>query len=288
MESKMFLVSKTVNYRNFGYIPRNALKENMTRWLFGEANLFKRLQAKDIMRALDLKTTDKVLDLGCANGYLSIEMAKQAKHVIAIDVNPYVKKIQTPDFLAGKLEFIHGSGEHIAQDDTSFDVVLASEVLTMITEPETFLAEIKRLLKPGGKVVFVNGVGRPNIKEMYEQQPEKIEAYTQKHGDAVPATYDEYVEKLTLSFGTAIHKLLSEEDYKALIERSGLAVKSAMNSPKRVAADHVFLKQFERFVKTGSGLSSDWFPVQFWYLSFLSLFDSQGSKSGSIIVATKS
>lgn len=283
----MFSVSPNVNFRNFGYIPRSKFKENLTRWLFGEANLFKRLQARDIMQCLDLKDTDQVLDLGCANGYLSIEMAKQARHVTAIDINPYVKKIQVPEALKSKLTFVHGSGDKIEQSDASFDVVLASEVLTMITKPEAFLAEIRRLLKPNGRVVFVNGVGRPNIQAMYEREPKKLQKYIAKYGESVPTSYDEYIQKLTQSFGTAIHKLLSEEDYQQLISANGFSIKNAINSPKRIAADKIFLDQFERFVKTGSGLSSEWFPTKFFYLSFLSMFDNEGSKSGSIIVAEK-
>lgn len=281
----MFLVSKSVNFRNFGYIPRNSFKENFTRWLFGEANLFKRLQAKDIMRSLALKETDVALDLGCANGYLSIEMAKQAKHVTAIDVNPYVKQIKIPEALKDKLTFIHGSGEGISEPDNTFDVVLASEVLTMIEEPKSFLAEIKRLLKPGGRVVFVNGVGRPNVQAMYEGAGKTLAKFIEKYGDSVPKSYDEYIQKLTQSFGTAIHKLLTEQDYIELISQNGFSIESTTNSPKRVAADKIFMDQFERFVRTGSGLSSDWFVPQYYFLSFLSLFDSEGSKSGSIIVA---
>ncbi|MBT0584936.1 class I SAM-dependent methyltransferase [Alteromonas oceanisediminis] len=283
----MLTTSKSVNYRNFGFIPRKNFKENVARWLFGEANLFKRLQARDIMDSLDLKSSDTVLDLGCANGYLSVEMAKLAKHVTAIDVNPYVKKIQTPTFLQEKLTFIHGSGEQIDLADASFDVVLASEVLTMIENPKSFLAEIHRLLKPGGRVVFVNGVGRPNIKEMYEKNPESIEKYREKYGAAVPRSYDDYIAKLTLSFGTAIHTLLSEEEYEALISQSAFRIDSVVNSPKKIAADILFHEQFERFVKTGSGLSSDWFAPKFFYLSFLSLFSRERSKSGAIITATK-
>ena len=282
----MFSVSSTVNFRNFGYIPRHSFKENLTRWLFGEANLFKRLQAKDIMASLALKPDEVALDLGCANGYLSIEMAKQAKHVTAIDINPYVKKIRIPDSLQNKLTFIHGSGDKIQAEDSTFDVILASEVLTMIEEPDNFLQEIKRLLKPGGRVVFVNGVGRPNIEEMYANDPLKLEKYKKQYGDGVPATYEDYVQKLTKSFGTSIHSFLSESEYKTLIAKNGLTIVQSTNSPKRVAADKIFLKQFELFVKTGSGLSHDNFVLQFYYLSFLSLFDSKGSKAGSIIVAT--
>lgn len=283
----MFSVSSNVNFRNFGYIPRHSFKENLTRWLFGEANLFKRLQAKDIMESLALKTNEIALDLGCANGYLSIEMAKQAKHVTAIDINPYVKKIRIPESLQDKLTFVHGSGDKVQAEDNYFDVILASEVLTMIDQPDVFLKEIKRLLKPGGRVVFVNGVGRPNIEEMYKKAPQKIVSYKKQFGDAVPGTYEEYVRKLTKSFGTSIHSFLSESEYKALITKNDLNIVNSIYSPKRIAADKIFLKQFELFVKTGSGLTHDNFVLQFYYLSFLSLFDSRRSKAGSIIVAKK-
>ncbi len=52
------------------------------------------------------------------------------------------------------VNFLGLSGEAIPADDNSFDTVVMTWTLCTIPEPMTALAEIRRVLKPGGKVVF--------------------------------------------------------------------------------------------------------------------------------------
>lgn len=87
----MFSISTTVNRCNLGYIPRGNFSHRLTRWLFGEHNLYKRLQAKDIMDSVKLAPDENILDFGCGNGYLTVEMAKVCKFAKRIDINNHIK-----------------------------------------------------------------------------------------------------------------------------------------------------------------------------------------------------
>ena len=75
----MFEVNKKINYRNFGYLPEGSFFKDLFGKAFGYRNLFKRLQARDIIERLAIQPDETVLDFGCGNGHFTVEMAKQAK-----------------------------------------------------------------------------------------------------------------------------------------------------------------------------------------------------------------
>jgi SAM-dependent methyltransferase len=52
--------------------------------------------------------------------------------------------------------------ERIDAPDASFDAVIASYVLCSVDDPAAVLAEVRRVLVPGGRVVFVEHVGAPD------------------------------------------------------------------------------------------------------------------------------
>ncbi len=163
--------SKRVHYWNFGFIPSGSLRHDLRGKLFGHPNLLKRLQAREIMSALHLQPSDTALDLGCGAGFFTVEMAKMAQKAYGIDINPYVKAIQVPPALRGRLEYIQVSAERLPFAEEHFDKVLASEVLPMIPDPNRFLEEIRRVLKSGGRLLIANGAGHPNIEEAYRRRP---------------------------------------------------------------------------------------------------------------------
>ncbi|TWD84789.1 ubiquinone/menaquinone biosynthesis C-methylase UbiE [Kribbella amoyensis] len=51
--------------------------------------------------------------------------------------------------------------EHIPLPTASVDAVLCTVVLCSVTDPEAVLAEVRRVLRPGGRFVFVEHIGAP-------------------------------------------------------------------------------------------------------------------------------
>ena len=60
------------------------------------------------------------------------------------------------------LEFIHSGAENIPLDDNSADTVLITYVLCSIPDVAAALAEIRRALKPGGRVLFCEHGAAPD------------------------------------------------------------------------------------------------------------------------------
>jgi ArsR family transcriptional regulator len=100
-----------------------------------------------------------VVDLGCGEGYLAIEAAQWARHVVAIDRAPEVlahaKALATRRKVAN-IVWKRGEMERVPLPDATADVVLLSQALHHAVEPGRALAEAFRLLRPGGRVLVLD------------------------------------------------------------------------------------------------------------------------------------
>lgn len=87
----------------------------------------------------------KIVDLGCGSCNWNINEHK----VTGVDINLGMLQVGKR---AGRLdEIIQSSLDHTGLPASSFDVVIASEVLEHMNDPVGFLKEVGRILKPGGK-----------------------------------------------------------------------------------------------------------------------------------------
>lgn len=100
-----------------------------------------------------------VADLGCGEGYLTIEAARWARRVIAIDRSPVVlaraRALGTRK-RAANITWKRGDLEKLPIDDGSVDVALLSQALHHAMDPAVALAEVSRILRPGGRVLVLD------------------------------------------------------------------------------------------------------------------------------------
>lgn len=110
-------------------------------------------RARWIITQLQTKPGDKIVDLGCGNGYylyLLDNLPVRKLSVVGIDsdanalqaVNEYVRN--------RNISFKKANLEQIPFRDESFDRAIISEVIEHVENPSKVLAEIHRVLKPGG------------------------------------------------------------------------------------------------------------------------------------------
>jgi len=100
-----------------------------------------------------------VADLGCGEGYLTIEAAHWAKRVYAIDRSAEVLDRAKQMALRRKVKNItwkRGELEKVPLGDASVDVAIASQALHHAKDPAKALAEAFRILRPGGRVVVLD------------------------------------------------------------------------------------------------------------------------------------
>ncbi len=110
-------------------------------------------------------TGRNVLDVGCSQGIASILLAREGFIVTGIDVEEaaihFANKLlaEEPESVRDAVTFLRSDGAKMPFEDASFDSVLMGEVLEHLVHPEKVLAEITRVLKPGGRLVMTTPLG---------------------------------------------------------------------------------------------------------------------------------
>jgi demethylmenaquinone methyltransferase/2-methoxy-6-polyprenyl-1,4-benzoquinol methylase len=108
----------------------------------------------------------RILDLGCGTGDLAINIARLAPKdvvIIALDYSPpMLARARRKAFQAGvsdSIDFIHGEAVHLPFPDACFGTVGISFTFRNLTYKNPFgllsLAEVWRVLRPGGRYVIV-------------------------------------------------------------------------------------------------------------------------------------
>lgn len=91
---------------------------------------------------------DKVLDIGCGNGYQLYSLRQRGCNVFGIEVNQ--NSVSRCHKLG--LDVFHGSLAEANFPDSFFDTIIFSQVLEHLPSPKKTLKEAYRILKPEGKV----------------------------------------------------------------------------------------------------------------------------------------
>ncbi|MBI4921070.1 MAG: class I SAM-dependent methyltransferase [Devosia nanyangense] len=94
-----------------------------------------------------------VLDIACGEGYGASYMSQVAASVTGVDVSPGAVRHANREYGSDRTRFMVGDGVAIPSADASFDVVTSFETIEHIADQNRFLAEIKRVLRPGGLLI---------------------------------------------------------------------------------------------------------------------------------------
>ena len=99
----------------------------------------------------------RTIELGCGTGYVSAWMIRRGASAVGIDNS--ARQLETARRLAGEhgveLELIHGNAEEVPLPDESFDVAISEYGAAIWCDPLEWIPEAHRLLRPGGKLVFL-------------------------------------------------------------------------------------------------------------------------------------
>jgi ArsR family transcriptional regulator len=101
----------------------------------------------------------RVLDLGCGDGELTLEIARFAAEVVGVDRNPALLARATA--LAERrgvrnAKFVKGDVHSLEFPDAAFDLVVVAQALHSVERPANALAEAARVLAPGARILVLD------------------------------------------------------------------------------------------------------------------------------------
>ena len=107
-----------------------------------------------VLNAARISPDDTVLDVGAGTGFLTEAAAKIARKVIALDFSRGMSDEAIAKLGKGKVEFRIGNVERMQLPDSSVNVVIGNMVLHHCPNQKTAIAEMSRVLKPGGRIAL--------------------------------------------------------------------------------------------------------------------------------------
>jgi SAM-dependent methyltransferase len=123
---------------------------------------------------------DRVLDVGCGPGSITVGLAQAAGHVTGIDVDD-AEFADARAHAAGhgidNVEFREGSIYDLGVPEGSIEVCTLFAMLETLDDPLAGLAEVRRVLKPGGLIgassieyggLILHGPDEPLLRRFYE------------------------------------------------------------------------------------------------------------------------
>ncbi|MFE0253476.1 class I SAM-dependent methyltransferase [Streptomyces sp. NPDC059010] len=99
-----------------------------------------------------------VLDLGCGTGSLSLLAAEQGHRVTGVDRSPAMVDLARAKLAGRDAAFLVGDAAAPPVGEERYDVVLVRHVLWTLPDPARVLRHWAGLLRPGGRLVLVEGV----------------------------------------------------------------------------------------------------------------------------------
>ncbi len=104
-----------------------------------------------------------VLELACGTSMISQRIVGSVRSLEATDFSPEMIAQAKKSSASVRLHYSVADATHLPYADQSFDAVVIANALHVMPEPEKALAEIHRVLKPGGLLLaptFVHGEGK--------------------------------------------------------------------------------------------------------------------------------
>ncbi|MGW0614882.1 class I SAM-dependent methyltransferase [Streptomyces sp. NPDC002788] len=99
-----------------------------------------------------------VLDLGCGTGSLSLLASEQGHRVTGVDLSAAMVTLAREKLAGRDAVFLVGDAASPPVGERRFDAVLVRHVLWALPDPGRALRHWQRLLRPGGRLVLVEGV----------------------------------------------------------------------------------------------------------------------------------
>ena len=106
----------------------------------------------DVAHALGLPPTATVVDVGCGEGRDVVALRRRLGWAV-VGLDPVARHLELARAAGGRARFAAGGVEALPLADGTVDLVWCREVLSHVRELDRAFAEVRRVLRPGGRAV---------------------------------------------------------------------------------------------------------------------------------------
>ena len=112
---------------------------------------------RETLARLEVRPTDRVLDVGCGTGELLSRLAAKypAAQLVGLDPVPAMLQVAR-EKLSASVDLRLGWANQLPWPDNSFEVVISCNVFHYVSHPVAAIREMERVLRPGGRVVITD------------------------------------------------------------------------------------------------------------------------------------
>lgn len=146
-------------------------------------------QRRVTLEQLGLRAGEDVLDVGCGSGFLTLELARavgESGSVAALDLSgDMVDAARERCRGLAQVTFGQGNVTALPMPPDSYDAVTCTQVLLYVEDVETALAQMVRVLRPGGRLAVLETDWRGVV--MNSADPGLTDAVYRAWDDAVPS-----------------------------------------------------------------------------------------------------
>ncbi|MFZ1871595.1 MAG: class I SAM-dependent methyltransferase [Chania sp.] len=225
-------------------------------------------QGKDLQRLarlLEGSSEARLLDLGCGAGHASFVAAAKVAQVVAYDLSAQmlavVGKAATEKGL-GNIQVQQGVAESLPFDDASFDIAISRYSAHHWHDVGRALREVKRVLKPGGRAIFMDVIspGHP-LLDIYLQTVEVLRDTSHVRNYAPGEWLAMFTEaglvvrevtsdRLGLEFSSWVARMRTPEHFVTAIRALQLGVAEDVRQHFAIQADGSFTSDIMMFEVT--------------------------------------
>jgi SAM-dependent methyltransferase len=126
--------------------------------------------ALEFLSRIPLQPGMRILDVACGAGQISIPAARAGAKVTGIDIAPNLIEQARARAQAENLDahFEEGDAEMLPYPDSSFELVISLIGAMFAPRPELVAAELKRVCRPGGKIIMGNWTPSGFVGQMFK------------------------------------------------------------------------------------------------------------------------
>jgi SAM-dependent methyltransferase len=198
---------------------------------FAPTAMFTTPVAGRLVKFAQVTPGEAVLDVATGTGVVAVTAARAGATVTALDLTPELLEVARDNGRIAKCHDIvwtEGDAEQLPYDDASFDVVLSQFGHMFAPRPEVAIAEMRRVLRPGGRIAFATWPPEHFVGRMF--------AFIGRHSPPPPAGAEPppkwgnpaiITERLAPHFaapfferGTMAFPALSLQHFRLFMERS--------------------------------------------------------------------